>query len=124
MAKEQKVYYFEYYPHTSGTMTHALIASMSVLKKIQTLLSSSDEDGEWDEAEDLAENLGESYFLSQALGTDDGSVHLNYLSRCKNKSKGGIVEEGSFGFSLTSAKAAKKACMIAESAYLLDEEGW
>lgn len=117
MAKSQTVYYYEYYPHYSGdTLTRTLSGPLSVFKNIQAQLKRGNDE----EAEELADTLGDSYFLTQALSDEWDEVKLAHLSRRKNKSFGGTVEEGSVGFSLTSAKAAKKACMAAEAQCMVD----
>lgn len=101
---------------------------MAELKELAQLYS-DDTDDSCDKYHAIMERLnkqikGSIYFLDDALR--EMPVNLSTLSRCKNKSKGGFVEEGSVAFSLTSAKAAQKACMETEAKAIQDEidGGW
>ena len=110
------VYYFEHYPHYTGTLNVDLEIPFGKLKELQSAIADDDYDVI---AEDIFDPEGKTVHALENI-FDDNCSPLEDLR--KTGTWAGQWEEGSFALSVISLKEARSACALVETQLTEDED--
>lgn len=100
----KKYYWFEYYPHQSGTMKAEVVITGKTLMSLKKLFD-ADDSAEFDKVLDAASKNKKFYFTYEFF---DEFWKQIVKSLAANKTFGDMTEEGTFAISPNSMEEAKK----------------
>lgn len=118
---DKKLYWYEYYPHMSGTYKAEAVITEKTLHQLKKLMD-ADEDEEWEELLN-ASVKGKKFYFADEIFTQHWSKLIKALK--SNKAFGDMTEEGSFAISPNNIKEAKKIVRDIEAEQLdLDDDDY
>ena len=101
----KKYYWFEYYPHQSGTLKAETVITGKTLLLLKKLYDNDEEDEAFDKVL-KATSKGKTFYFAGEVFADYWDKLVKALTA--NKAFGDMTEEGSFAISPNSMEEAKK----------------